>query len=146
MDVRKLALEAINRITQSGAYCNIVVNETISKFEMSKEDRSFFTNLVYGTIQNLLTINFYLEPYINGKKTKPWVKNLLAMSVYQLLFLDTPEYAVLDEAVELAKIKDSHIGSFVNAVLRNFLRNGLRSLDSLDDLEKLSIKYSIPLG
>lgn len=145
MDVRKLALEAINRITQSGAYCNIVVNETISKFEMSKEDRSFFTNLVYGTIQNLLTINFYLEPYINGKKTKPWVKNLLAMSVYQLLFLDTPEYAVLDEAVELAKIKDSHIGSFVNAVLRNFLRNGLRSLDSLDDLEKLSIKYSIPL-
>lgn len=145
MDVRKLAVEAINKITQNNAYSNVVVNETLSKFEMNKEDRAFFTNLVYGTIQNLITIEFYLEPYINGKKTKPWVKNLLNMSVYQLLFLDIPEYAVLDEAVEIAKIKDRHIGSFVNGVLRNFLRNGLRAFDSLDEIEKLSIKYSMPL-
>lgn len=145
MDVRKLALDAINSITQNGAYSNVVVNETLQKFEMPKEDRAFFTNLVYGTIQNLITINFYLEPYINGKKTKPWIKNLLAMSVYQLLFLETPEYAALNEAVELAKIKDKHIGGFVNGVLRNFLRNGLRSFDSLDDIEKLSVKYSMPL-
>ena len=145
MDVRKLALEAINKITQNNGYSNVVVNETLSKFEMSKEDRAFFTNLVYGTIQNLITIEFYLEPYINGKKTKPWIKNLLNMSVYQLLFLDIPEYAILDEAVEIAKIKDSHIGGFVNGVLRNFLRNGLRSFDSLDEIEKLSIKYSMPI-
>lgn len=145
MDVRKLALEAINKITQNSAYSNVVVNETLSKFEMSKEDRAFFTNLVYGTIQNLITIEFYLEPYINGKKTKPWIKNLLNMSVYQLLFLDIPEYAILDEAVEIAKIKDRHIGGFVNGVLRNFLRNGLRTIDSLDDIEKLSIRYSMPL-
>lgn len=145
MDVRKLALEAINKITQNSAYSNVVVNETLSKFEMSKEDRAFFTNLVYGTIQNLITIEFYLEPYINGKKTKPWIKNLLNMSVYQLLFLDIPEYAILDEAVEIAKIKDHHIGGFVNGVLRNFLRNGLRTFDTLDEIEKLSIKYSMPI-
>lgn len=145
MNVRKLALEAINKITEDKGYSNVVVNETISKFELTAEDKSFFTNLVYGTVQNLITIDFYLQPYLDNKKTKGWIKNLLYMSVYQLLFLETPEYAVLNESVDIANIKSHAIGSFVNAVLRNFLRNGLRTLDNLDDIEKLSIKYSTPL-
>ena len=68
MNVRKLALEAIEKITRKKAFCNIVVNEFLNKFELSEEDRRLFTNLVYGTIQNLITIDFYLEPYIRRKK------------------------------------------------------------------------------
>jgi 16S rRNA (cytosine967-C5)-methyltransferase len=145
MNVRKLALEAIEKITRKKAFCNIVVNEFLNKFELSEEDRRLFTNLVYGTIQNLITIDFYLEPYIRRKKPKSWVKNLLYISVYQIVYLDIPKYAIVNESVDIANIKDKAIGSFVNAVLRNFLRNPLRSLDGYDDIQRLSIKYSHPM-
>lgn len=145
MNVRKLALEAIEKIMNKKAFSNIVVNEFLNKFELSEEDKSLFTNLVYGTIQNLMTIDFYLEPYILRKKPKSWVKNLLYISVYQIVYLDIPEYAIVNESVDIANIKDKAIGSFVNAVLRNFLRNPLRSLDGYDDIQRLSIQYSHPL-
>ena len=146
MNARKLALDAINNITLKNAYTNIVVNETLSKFELSNEDKSFFTALVYGTIQNLITLDYYISPFINTKKTKPWIKNILYLSVYQLVYMELKEYAVLDEAVELAKSKDNRIGGFVNGVLRNFIRSGkTRGFENLDELERLSIKYSIPL-
>ncbi|MDD3171218.1 MAG: 16S rRNA (cytosine(967)-C(5))-methyltransferase RsmB [Bacilli bacterium] len=144
MDARKLALEAIDKIINKKSFSNIVVNEFLNKFELSIEDKNLFTSLVYGTIQNLMTIDFYLEPYIVRKKPKPWVKHLLYMSIYQIIYLEIPDYAVVNEAVDIANIKDKSIGSFVNAVLRNFLRNPLRTLDGYDDIQKLSIKYSHP--
>lgn len=144
MNVRKLALEAIEKIISNKAYSNIVVNEYLNKFEFSKEDKALFTNIVYGTIQYYLSLEYYLEPFIGHKKQKSWVKHLLLLSVYQILYLRIPEYAVLNEAVEIAGMRDQYIGKFVNAVLRNFLRNDLRTLDGLDDIKKLSIQYSHP--
>ena len=144
MNARKLALEALEKIIDKKAFSNIVVNEFLNKFELSLEDRALFTNIVYGTMQNLLTIDYYLEPYISHKKQKSWVKCLLYISVYQLVYLDIPEYAVVNEAVSIANIKDRAIGSFVNAVLRNLLRNPLRGLEGLYEIGTLSIKYSHP--
>mgnify|MGYP003289581639 CR=1 FL=1 len=143
MNVRKLALDAIEKITEKQAFSNIVVNEYLTKFELSTEDRALFTNVVYGTVQNLIAIDYYLAPYIK-KKQKAWVKCLLEMSAYQLIYLDIAEYAVVNEAVNIANMKDRQIGSFVNAVLRNLLREPLRSLEGLDEINYLSIKYSHP--
>ena len=70
MNARKLALEALEKIIDKKAFSNIVVNEFLNKFELSLEDRALFTNIVYGTMQNLLTIDYYLEPYISHKKQK----------------------------------------------------------------------------
>ena len=144
MNVRKIALEAIEKIITKNAFSNIVVNEYLNKFEFSPEDKALFTKLTYGTVQNMITIDYYLHPFIGHKKQKSWVKHLLYMSCYQLVYLDIPEYAVLNEAVEIANTKDRAIGSFVNAVLRNFLRHDLRSLEGLDEIETLSVKHSHP--
>ncbi len=144
MDVRKLSLEAVEKIIDKKAFANIVVNEYLNKFEFSQADKALFTNIVYGTIQNLLTIDYYLAPFYNAKKTKNWAKYLLYISAYQLVYLDIPEYAVVNEAVAIANVKDHYIGSFVNGVLRKFLREPLRSFDGLDDINYLSIKYSHP--
>lgn len=143
MDVRKLAIEAIEKIVDKKGYSNIVVNEYLRKFILSDQDKAFFTKLVYGTVENLLTIEYYLEPYLK-KRQKPWVKYLLYISIYQLVYLKTPSYAVVDEAVNIANLKDRSIGGFVNAVLRNFLRGELRSFSGLDEIDTLSIKYSYP--
>lgn len=143
MNIRKLALQAIEKILYKGGYANIVVNEYLNKYELSDEDRRLFTKLVLGTVERKLTLAYYLEPYLK-KKQKPSVNSLLLMSVYQLVYLNVPEYAVVNESVSLANMTDRMVGSFVNAVLRNFLRNEIRTLDGLDEVQKLSVKYSYP--
>lgn len=144
MNVRRLALEAISKIMDNKAFANKVVSNYLNKFEMSKEDKALFTNVVYGTIQYYLTLKFYIEPFLSKKKTKNWVQHLIYMSIYQLVYLDIPEYAAVNEAVEIANLRDRSIGKFVNAVLRNFLRNPKRDFENLDDILRLSIKYSHP--
>ena len=143
MDVRKLALEAINKILEKGGYSNIVINEYLSKYELTKEDKALFTILVLGTVEKKISIDYYLQDYLT-KKQKTWVLNLLRMGVYQLVYLNIPEHVVVNETVNVANIKDKYIGKFVNAVLRNFLRNPLKSIDNLGELDYLSIKYSYP--
>ena len=144
MNVRKLALDAVMQIIEQDSYSNIVVNEYLNKFELLESDRSLFTNIVYGTIQNLITIQYYLQPYIEGKKLKKQIKYLLYISIYQLVYLNQKDYAVVNEAVSIAQSKDRFLGSFVNGVLRNFLRNPLRELPE-DKKEYLSVKYSHPI-
>ncbi|MDD3191390.1 MAG: 16S rRNA (cytosine(967)-C(5))-methyltransferase RsmB [Bacilli bacterium] len=143
MNVRKLAIEAILKIIIKGAYSNIAINEFINKFELSEEDKNLFVKLVLGTVDHKITLDYYLEPFLK-KNPKPWVKILLIMSVFQIAYLDIPDYAVVNEAVDIAALKDRYTASFVNAVLRNFLRTPLRKLDNLSEVKQLSIQYSFP--
>lgn len=149
MNVRKLAIDAIDKIIDKGAYSNIVVNETLQKFELTIEDKNLFTNLVYGTLQYYLTLEYYLEPFITKKKPKHLIYNLLLMSIYQIVYLQIPSYAILDESVKIAKLKDMRLGTFVNGVLRSFLRTPLRDIENLlmegEKIHYLSVKYSHPM-
>ncbi|MDD3381919.1 MAG: 16S rRNA (cytosine(967)-C(5))-methyltransferase RsmB [Bacilli bacterium] len=145
MNARRFALEAIEKIIREKAFSNLIISEYLNKFSLSKEDKKFFTQLVYGTVENQILLNYYLEPFIGQKTQKTWVKILLYMSVYQIVFMKMADYAVVNESVEIASIKNKQIGSFVNAVLRNFLRTDLRKLDGLDEITELSIKYSYPI-
>ena len=87
----------------------------------------------------------YQWEYLAKNPVKKEVAILLDMSVYQLLYLENvPSYAILNEAVDLAKKSEAKMGSFVNGVLRNVMRNGKRGLPK-DEMEALSIRYSYPL-
>lgn len=143
MNIRKLALQAIEKILYKGAFANIVINSYLNKYEFSDEERRLFTRIVLGTVEKKLTLAYFLEPFLH-KKQKPFVYCLLLMSVYQLVYMDIKEYAVVNESVNLANITDKAVGAFVNGVLRNFLRTDLRSFDNLETVKKLSVKYSYP--
>lgn len=143
MNVRKLALQAIEKILYKGGYANIVINEYLSKYEFTDDERRLFTKLVLGTVEKKITLAYYLEPFLK-KKQKPVINSLLLMSIYQLVFLNIPDYTVVNESVVLANGIDKMVGSFVNAVLRNFLRSERRTLDGLDEVQKLSVEYSYP--
>ncbi|MFA5542815.1 MAG: 16S rRNA (cytosine(967)-C(5))-methyltransferase RsmB [Bacilli bacterium] len=143
MNVRKLALEAIVKIVDKGGYSNIVVNEYLTKYELPKEEKALFTILVLGTVEKMITLDYYLEDFLK-KKQKPWVINLLRMGIYQLVFLNIPEHAVVNETVEVANTKDKFVGKFVNAVFRSFLRAEVKDIEKLEGIEYLSVKYSYP--
>lgn len=75
------------------------------------------------------------------------MKNLLILSLYQLLYLDkVPDHAVINEAVEIGKRRGNPgIGKFVNGVLRAFQRNGAPSLAAISDpVDRLATEISMP--
>ncbi|ERJ13424.1 16S rRNA (cytosine(967)-C(5))-methyltransferase RsmB [Haloplasma contractile] len=146
-NVRKAAFEIVTKVLGGNGYSNLLLNQMIKSKEIDPVDVSLLTEIVYGTIQNKITLDYYLKDFIDMKKTKGWVKNILRISLYQMHFLDKiPNHAILNEAVTLAKDRGGkNSGNFVNAVLRNISRKGLKSLDDIkDQTERLSIQTSHP--
>ena len=146
--VRYVALETIERVDKGGAYSNLLLNEMMTKSELSEKDGRLFTELVYGTISRKLLLEYYLTPFVKKpQKVDNWVRNLLILSLYQLLYLDkVPDHAVINEAVEIGKRRGNPgIGKFVNGVLRAFQRNGAPSLAAISDsVDRLATEISMP--
>lgn len=143
---RKVALDILLRYEKEHSYLNIILNAYLQQSCLSRNDKDLTTRLVYGTIQNKLYLEYQLAPYIEGKRVKVRERMILLMALYQLLFLDKiPSYAIINEAVNLAKQKNQYAGKSVNAILRNFIANGKREIETTDPLVKLSIESSHPL-
>lgn len=127
----------------------MLISQSIQKHKLSAKDQNLLTEIVYGTMERKLTLDYFLEDYIQKqKKVADWVRMLLRLSVFQFAYLDkVPAFAVINEAVNIAKRKGHKgIASFVNGVLRNIDRHGLKSLESIKNPnERLSIETSHPL-
>ena len=146
--VRELALYLIEQVHQQQAYSPLVLNQAIEANRLEGRDSALLTQLVYGVLQRELTLDFYLKSFLKPKqKLDDWVRYLLFLSLYQMVFLDRiPSHAIVSEAVNIAK-KRGHqgISGFVNGVLRNVLRKGVPSFEKLPFEERLSIEYSHPV-
>lgn len=142
---RQIALEILLKYKQEQSYLNLTINSYFNNHNLSREQKDFITRVVYGTVQNMLYLEYLLEPFIKVR-VKAFEKMLLLMSMYQHIYMDQiPDYAIVNEAVALAKRKKGiKTSQFINAVLKNAM-NQQRSLDELDDIQRLSIETSHPL-
>src|SRR5690625_3826451 len=146
--LRTTMLDLLIRIDRDGGFSHLVIDNEIKRRNIKSQDRSLLTEVVYGTIERKLTLDFWLKPFIQtNKKLDNWVKMLLQMSLYQMFFLDRiPAHAVIHEAVEIAKERGHQgIASFVNGVLRNIQRKGVRDPKEINDqVQRLVIETSHP--
>lgn len=146
--VRTKTLEVLIRVGDSGAFSHLIIDQTIQQMDWSVQDQALFTELVYGTLQRKLTLDYFLQHFVNPKKkVEKWVKWLLYLSFYQMHYLDKiPDHAIIHEAVEIAKLKGHQgIGKFVNGVLREAQRQGFPSFDQIEDpIERIAIETSHP--
>jgi len=147
---RKLALLALTRIEQDEAFANRVLNSLFHKWRPDEREKGLATEVVYGTLRHLALINHLLGQLL----TKPLttlpvvIRNILRLSLYQLLSTPAISYAVVNEGVSLAKQETGgRWGGLVNAVLRRYLREGQdlpRPKFDADPLAHLSIVHSHP--
>ncbi|MEK5039597.1 16S rRNA (cytosine(967)-C(5))-methyltransferase RsmB [Sporosarcina sp. FSL K6-3457] len=145
-NVRDAALSILMEINNNQAYSNLLLHRTIEKYGIETKDRGLLTELTYGTLQHRMALDYYLEPFVRGK-LDGWVRELLRMSLYQIVYLTKiPPHAVVHEAVEIAKRRGhKRIAPTVNGILRSVLRKGVRSLDDMSDgIAKTAIETSHP--
>jgi 16S rRNA (cytosine967-C5)-methyltransferase len=123
---RDIALDVLLAIEERGAYSNLALQSALRNARLDSRDVGLATELVYGTVGRLNTLDYYLTPSLKTPlhKLEPWVRNLLRLTVYQLYYLERiPPFAAINEAVEIAKRRGRKASGFVNGVLRGILRN-----------------------
>jgi len=149
-NAREIAVNTLLEILDSGGYNNIVLSKNLGKnSDMSSVERNMVTELVNGTLRNLILIDYIIAAHSKTPVKKPIIKALLRVSTYQIMFMDKiPDSAVCDEAVKLVKKRGlTGLSGYVNGVLRNIARSkgSLALPDRAKDLaEYLSVKYSHP--
>lgn len=152
VNTREIILDMLMEICEKGGYSHVVLRQTLRKYQyLDKRDRAFITRITEGTLENRIYIDYVINQVSNIKvnKMKPLIRNLLRMSVYQVLMMDSvPVSAACNEAVKLAiKRSFGQLKGFVNGVLRAIIRNkdNMKLPNASEDLvEHLHIMYSMP--
>ena len=131
-------------IDRDGQYSHLVLRDVLDKYQyLSKQERAFLTRLTEGTVERMLTLDYVIDQFSKTKvkKMKPLIRELMRLSVYQIMYMDgVPDAAVCNEAVKLARKRGfSGLSGFVNGVLRSVAR-GWKGVAFQNE----SVRYSVP--
>ncbi len=143
------ALHILIRVERDRAFADIALDHALERARLDPRDAALCTEIVYGTLRWRRHLDWRLAPHLNRPLAKldPWVRALLRLTAYQLLFLDrVPRWAAVDEAVSVARLKSRVPGpaEFVNAVLRSFTRAPAPPRLPADPVEAAGIRWSFP--
>ena len=145
MNTREIVLEILLALEKGDEYSHLLIRAVLDKYDfLDSRDKAFIKRLTEGTIERRITLDYILNQFskISVSKMKPFIRCLLRMSVYQILYMEqTADFAVCNEAVKLAGKRGFHnLKGFVNGVLRTIIRER----ESINLPESLSIRYSMP--
>ena len=143
-NTRELALDMLLAIDRDGQYSHLVLRDVLDKYQyLSKQERAFLTRLTEGTVERMLTLDYVIDQFSKTKvkKMKPLIRELMRLSVYQIMYMDgVPDSAVCNEAVKLVRKRGfSGLSGFVNGVLRSVAR-GWKDVTFQNE----SVRYSVP--
>lgn len=111
---RDVALEALGRIEDGGAYANLVVPALLGRSNLAANDRRFVTELVYGTTRMRRACDAIVDRFVSTEPDAV-TRRVLRLGAYQIVFGGVPPHAAVSTTVELAPRRTR---GFVNAVLR----------------------------
>lgn len=151
-NTRELVVDMLLEIGEKERYSHLVIRDVLDKYNyMALRDKAFIKRIVEGTLERRIQIDYVLNQFskVPVSRMKPFIRNLLRMSVYQLLFMDSvPDRAVCNEAVKLAGKRGFRtLQGFVNGVLRTVGRQkgNIAYPDRQGEpISYLSVKYSMP--
>ena len=153
MNTREIVLDILLELNRQHEYANILISAVLEKYDfLDGKEKAFIKRVAEGTIERRIQIDYVLNLFskVPVEKMKPLIRELLRMSVYQILFMEhIPDAAVCNEAVKLAKKrKFQSLQGYVNGVLRAVSRrkDDIVYPDRKKDLfAYLSVCYSVPV-
>lgn len=152
MNSREIILDILLEISGQNEYSNILITAVLNKYDyLEPREKAFIKHVSEGTLERRIQIDYVLDRYskVPVRKMKPLIRELLRMSVYQILFMENvPDAAVCNEAVKLAKKRRFQtLQGYVNGVLRTIVREKDKipyPERDKDIVRYFSIYYSMP--
>ncbi|MBD2452699.1 16S rRNA (cytosine(967)-C(5))-methyltransferase [Nostoc sp. FACHB-87] len=148
---RQIAFVAL-RDVHKGAYADVALDRVLRKFKLPDSDRRLATELVYGSVRRLRTLDALIDQLATKKahQQPPELRTILHLGFYQLRYQERiPPSAAVNTTVELAKENGfSGLTGFVNGLLRQYIRLAEKSPEPLqlpdNPVERLGILHSLP--
>lgn len=117
---REVAVEILTGFDKTGEVHDGLKNE------LEHRDRQQANEYIQGILRRRSYLDFIIDEYshVEVDRLEATLKNILRLGIYDFLFMDgTPDYAAINEPVELAKAKfGMKSGDMVNAILRKVQR------------------------
>ncbi len=150
---REAAYRSLIACERDKKYSSLEIDASIRRFGLEGAESGLYTALVYGVIERRLTLDYIINR-LSKKPTEQLdceVVVLLRLGLYQIIWMDRiPDSAAVSETVNLSKKSSPRAASFINAVLRNFIRtygkDNLPYPERENLREYLSVRYSVGLG
>ena len=144
---REVALKGLINLRRSGTWPDLFLKQETK--DLSPQDGGLCAEILYGTLENINLLDFYLAHFstVKLKKLMPQVLDILRLTTYQIVFLDRiPPSAAVNEGVKLVKKYARPAEKYANGVLRTISKNKevLPPVPKDDFAEYLSISYSHP--
>lgn len=138
MNIRNEIINITNSINNKSGYSSELL-KTYDYGDLEKRDIAYIKRCVFTEIENRFFIDYVISKCsdLELNKLDKIVLEILRMATTEILFMKTADYAVVDEAVELAN-NLTHYKDYVNAVLREVCRINFDEEDLGDE-----IKFSI---
>lgn len=141
-------LELIFNSLSNIVYKDKKSNDEINFLSDKASNLSYITKVIYGVLENKIYLDYMIDKLskVKLRKIHKNVLLILEIGIYNIHFLETKDYATVDKLVDLTKKKNKRSTGFVNAILRNFIRNEkeISKIKISDDLKSLSVRYSMP--
>ncbi|MEG4228582.1 16S rRNA (cytosine(967)-C(5))-methyltransferase [Microcoleus sp. N9_B2] len=151
---RQIAFLALREVHRRGAFADAALDRTFRNSQLSDLDRRLVTELVYGSVRRMRSIDFIIDKLATKKSSQqpPDLRTLLHLGLYQLQYLNNiPPSAAVNTTVQLAKENGfAGLSSFVNGLLRQYIRLTETDLNPLtitkykSSVERLGIIHSFP--
>lgn len=147
---REAALTALQKWRTNGAWSDAALHTAIDRAGLDRRDAALASRICYGTIQNLMYLDHYLNLFSSTpvNRLEPQVLDVLRLSAYQILFLtQIPARAAVSEGVALCKRRVPRASGLVNAVLRRLSEHAaaLPPIPGEGTASYLSVRYSHPI-
>ena len=136
--------KVLNNIYLKGAYSSIELNKLLLSLDDSI-NKALITKIVYGVMEKDILLDYVLSKFIKSNTDKT-IKLLLKMATFVHKELDSiPDFALVNEIVNLSKGIDKHASGFVNATLKNIIKNKVNLAELKSNMTRyLSVKYNYP--
>jgi len=114
VEVRRVAVAALVRIAEHGAYANLVLPQMLGRSELDGRDRALVTDLVYGSLRMQRACDHLVDRFVM-RDVDPEVRAALRIGAYQIAFAEVPAHAAVSTTVGAV---EGRARGFVNAILR----------------------------
>lgn len=145
---RRIVLDLLMDVDKDGSYSNLVLKQALSSNNVSEKDAAFITGLFYGTLENIIKIDYIISLYAKGSRIHRYIRCVLRMGIQQILFMRVSDSAAISTSVELVKKSGKKsLSGFTNAVLRQVMNNrdNIPYPNEKDEpIKYLSVMFSCP--
>lgn len=128
--VRQAAVSALRAWAKGHDYAESLVERHAQRRMLSSADRALLQAILFGVLRHRRVLDHWIGKLRHGKLDAD-TRDILRVGLCQILILNIPDHAAVNETVEAGK---TSVRPLINAVLRKAISSRKRLMEELDEM------------